>query len=66
VGLALLYHAFAELFHRGAREAALSVDGESPTNAPALYRRAGMDVSRSYIIYRRELRPGEEWSDESI
>jgi ribosomal protein S18 acetylase RimI-like enzyme len=63
LGLALLQHAFADFYRRGAREATLSVDAESPTRAPRLYRQAGMDVARSYVIYQKEVRPGVEWRE---
>jgi hypothetical protein len=36
----------------------LSVDSESPTGAPRLYSRAGMHVTETYVVYRRQLRPG--------
>jgi ribosomal protein S18 acetylase RimI-like enzyme len=58
LGLALLQHAFGEFYRHGAREAGLSVDAASPTNAPALYVRAGMRVVRNYVIYRKNVRPG--------
>jgi mycothiol synthase len=62
VGLAMLQHAFGEFFRRGVREVGLSVDSESSTGAPRLYSRAGMHVTRSYLLYRKELRPGEDYA----
>lgn len=62
LGLALLHHAFGEFYRRGVREVSLSVDAESPTGAPLLYRRAGMRVAKSFARYRKDLRPGEELS----
>jgi mycothiol synthase len=56
VGLFLLTSLFAAFFERGIRYVELSVDAESPTGAPRLYRRAGMEVSKSFHIYRREIR----------
>ncbi|MCI0393614.1 MAG: GNAT family N-acetyltransferase [Chloroflexi bacterium] len=60
LGLALLHHAFGKFYRRGARQASLSVDADSPTNAPGLYLRAGLRVTRNYIVYQKELRPGED------
>lgn len=62
VGLALLQHAFGEYCRRGVRDVSLSVDAESPTGAPRLYTRAGMHVQKSYLVYRKELRPGADFS----
>ena len=62
IGLALLQHAFGEFYRRGVRTVELSVDSESPTGAPRLYLRAGMEVTKSYLIYRKELRAGAEFS----
>jgi mycothiol synthase len=58
LGYALLMRAFAEFKARGAVRAGLSVDSESPTGAPRLYSRAGMHVTETYVVYRRQLRPG--------
>lgn len=66
IALALLRHSFRVFYRRGVREVGLSVDSESQTGAPRLYRRAGMDVKQSYILYRRELRAGVDspsWED---
>jgi len=62
LGLVLLHHAFGEFFRRGVREVQLSVDAESRTGAPRLYSRAGMHVTKSYVLYRRQLRPGQDLS----
>jgi mycothiol synthase len=62
VGLAILQHAFGEYYRRGVREVELSVDAESPTGAPRLYIRAGMEVTKSYLVYGKELRPGAKFS----
>jgi ribosomal protein S18 acetylase RimI-like enzyme len=53
LGLALLRHAFGEFYRRGAREISLSVDAESPTQAPQLYFKAGMHVAHSYVVYEK-------------
>jgi mycothiol synthase len=58
LGLALLHQAFAEYHRRGVRKVGLSVDAESLTYAPRLYRRAGMRVRERYVIHLKELRPG--------
>jgi mycothiol synthase len=60
MGRALLHAAFQRLYDRGARSAELSVDAASPTNAPAVYERAGMRVHRVYLLYQKELRPGRD------
>ncbi|HEU5433523.1 MAG TPA: GNAT family N-acetyltransferase [Thermomicrobiales bacterium] len=60
IGLALLHSLFAVLKECGSLTAALSVDAESATGAPRLYRRAGMTVRASYLRYRKELRPGRD------
>ena len=57
VGLALLLHAFGDLYRRGFPAVGLSVHGENPTGAPRLYERAGMTVSRRYDHYARHLGP---------
>jgi hypothetical protein len=41
------------------------VDAESITGAPRLYTRAGMHVDQQFIIYRKELRPGADYSERS-
>jgi ribosomal protein S18 acetylase RimI-like enzyme len=60
LGLALLLNALGELRRRGAAEARLSVDSDSPTGAPRVYTRAGMHVARSYVRYSKDLRPAAE------
>jgi mycothiol synthase len=65
LGLALLRHAFTEYHRRGVPRVALSVDAESITGAPRLYKRAGMRVRESYIIHLKELRPGIDLSTRS-
>jgi mycothiol synthase len=62
LGRALLETAFLALYQRGARTVELSVDADSPTNAPSVYRRAGMKVHRTVILYQKELRPGRDLS----
>lgn len=62
LALALLHTTFGEFYRRGERTVDLSVDAGSPTGAPRLYTRAGMRVSQSISLYRRELRPGKDYS----
>jgi GNAT superfamily N-acetyltransferase len=58
IGLALLNHAFLELYARGIRRVALGADTESPTGATRLYERAGMRIAQQYAAYGKELRAG--------
>jgi len=62
IGLALLRDVFGVYYRRGVREVELSVDSESRTGAPRLYRRAGMEVKQNYILHRKEIRPGIDLS----
>lgn len=57
LGQALLEHALAEFARRGFRRAGLGVDADSPTGAVGLYERAGMQVSRRYVIVEKEVSP---------
>jgi len=57
VGLALLLHAFGDLYRRGFPAVGLGVHGENPTGAPRLYERAGMTVSRRFDHYAKHLGP---------
>ena len=58
LGLALLQHAFGELYHRDLRRAGLAVDSQNPTGATRLYQRAGMRKTREYLNMQKELRAG--------
>jgi mycothiol synthase len=60
LGLALLYHSFAEFYKRGTPVISLGVDAASQTGATRLYQRAGMHVASEYVSYEKELRPGKE------
>jgi mycothiol synthase len=60
LGRALLEHAFGVCYMRGARHIELSVDGESTTGAPQLYRNVGMSVVKSYVRYEKAIRAGLE------
>ena len=62
LGLALLHHAFADLYRRGYRRVALGVDSESLTGATRLYERAGMRAIHQWDTYQQELRSGVEYT----
>jgi mycothiol synthase len=62
VGLALLLHAFGEIYQRGQRKIQLGVDAGNLTGALRLYQRAGMSVLRQFDLYEKELRGGRELS----
>ena len=57
---ALLRRSFAEYWDRGVKSVCLEVDGESLTNALALYERVGMSVHQSVVTYEKLLRDGVE------
>ncbi len=58
LALSLLHRTFGAFHRRGVREIGLSVDADSATGAPRLYRRAGMQITEDYLLHRKELRPG--------
>lgn len=62
LALAMLRAAFGACYHRGIANVELSVDAGSPSNAPQLYTRAGMHVTQSISLYRRQLRPGRDYN----
>ena len=66
LGLALLQHAFGELWRRGRRRVALGVDSQNLTGATRLYERAGMTIDRQWDRYEKELRPGRELATTSV
>ncbi len=66
LALALLQVSFGELYRRGKRKVGLGVDAQSLTGATRLYEKAGMHVERQYVVYEKELRPGEELSTQSV
>ena len=57
---AMLQHSFAAFWDRGKRLVHLDVDGQSLTNAVALYERVGMTVYQRYNVYEKVLRDGVE------
>jgi len=65
LGLALLYHSFAEFYRRGKQVISLGVDAANQTGATRLYQKAGMHVAAEYVSYEKELRPGSEPEVES-
>jgi mycothiol synthase len=66
LGMALLRHAFAELYCRGERKMGLGVDSQSLTGASKLYERAGMRPTLEAAFYHKELRPGEDLSVQEL
>lgn len=60
LGTALLLHAFATFYRRGASAVTLGVDAESLTGATRLYERAGMQGERPFDVYQKTLREGGE------
>ena len=58
LGMALLRQLLGVFYQRGIRTVSLGVDASNPTGATRLYERAGMYVSREFIIYEREIRAG--------
>jgi ribosomal protein S18 acetylase RimI-like enzyme len=56
LGMALLRYAFCSFQGLGLRGSTLGVDAASKTNAVALYERAGMNVRRHAMAYRKVLR----------
>lgn len=56
LGTALLHRSFERLYRKGYRRAGLGVDAASPTNAVALYERAGMYVRLRRDVFRKVLR----------
>lgn len=57
---ALLIRSFGQFWDRGTPTVSLSVDGQSLTNAVALYERVGMHRHRTYVEYEKLLRDGIE------
>jgi ribosomal protein S18 acetylase RimI-like enzyme len=62
LGLALLQHTFGEFQERSYQRVALSVDTQNLSGATRLYKKAGMQVAREFVVYEKELRAGEEIS----
>ena len=57
---AMLQQSFAAFWDRGKRLVHLDVDGQSLTNAVALYERVGMHIYQRFNVYEKVLRDGVE------
>jgi mycothiol synthase len=66
LGTLLLKTAFAAFYERGQKRASLGVDASSLTGALRLYEQAGMNVSRQYDKFEKELRPGQELATQEL
>jgi mycothiol synthase len=66
LGMALLLTAFQAFFQRSKQRAGLGVDASSLTKATRLYEKAGMQVSRQYDTYEKEIRPGKEVTTQNL
>ncbi|HVB21818.1 MAG TPA: GNAT family N-acetyltransferase [Ktedonobacteraceae bacterium] len=66
VGMALLQHTFREFYRRGIYNVALDVDSQNLTGATRLYQRAGMQMTRRFNTYEKEIRPGVELSTQAL
>lgn len=53
IGMALLLQSFAALYEHGVRQVKLSVETQSPTNAPRLYERGGMQATQTFCYFKR-------------
>lgn len=60
LGSALLRQSFYIFQQQGFKQAGLGVDAENKTNALALYERAGMNVHKRFVNYRKVLRGNPE------
>jgi mycothiol synthase len=58
LGLALLLYTFTIFQSLGREQVALNVDGENLTGAIRLYTKAGMQVTRQWNLYEKELQAG--------
>jgi len=65
LGLALLLHTFGEFQNRGYKRVALGVDTQNLSGTTRLYKKAGMEVAREFVVYEKELRAGEELSKQA-
>ena len=66
LALAMLHHAFGELYKRGRKQVALHVDAESLTGATRLYTKAGMQPVETWSNYQKVLRDGVDISTTSL
>ncbi len=58
IALNMLYTIFGEVWQRGRRVVVLSVDGQNPTNAISVYKRAGMSVKHHFVKWEKVIRAG--------
>ena len=63
---AMLTRSFGQFYERGTTTVSLGVDGESLTNAVALYERVGMRVFKTYVEYEKVVRDGIELAKTSL
>jgi len=66
IAQAMLYHAFNVFWENNRKSVTLGVDGDSLTNAVALYERVGMHIHRQYMRYEKVLRDGQELATVAI
>ena len=66
LGLALLYLPFGEFHRRGYKQVILGVDTQNLTGATRLYEKAGMRVDQEFVVYEKELCPGEELAKQEL
>ncbi|WP_242267996.1 N-acetyltransferase [Bacillus cereus group sp. BfR-BA-01352] len=55
LGLALLHHAFGQLYEEGISKVHLNVDSENVTGAPRVYEAAGMEVQSKFVRFDKEV-----------
>ncbi|MGG0730600.1 GNAT family N-acetyltransferase [Bacillus paramycoides] len=55
LGLALLHHAFGQLYQEGISKVHLNVDSENITGAPRVYETAGMKVQSKFVRFDKEV-----------
>ena len=65
LGLALLHNTFGEFLRRGYKRVGLGVDTQNLSGATRLYKKAGMEVDREFVVYEKELRAGKELSKQT-
>jgi len=57
LGLAMLFHSFAEFYRRGTKSIGLGVDASNLSGATRLYQKVGMSIVNEFTMYEKELRP---------
>lgn len=66
LALAMLHHAFGELYRRGRNQVALHVDASSLTGATRLYEKAGMRPDETWMNFQKIIREGVDLSTTSV